>query len=336
MTDETPSTTTGDADPSPTQTGASCDFTTAAATVGVIFVGAALIEVGLIPGMVIGAAAVLAPKYVPKLGATLQPLFRSVVRGAYKAGRKAREAAAEAHEHVQDIMAEVHAEDATPPAAAPAHPAHPHAARPHAARPHAGMPHAEVAHATRGRVRLKIPAAKSNPTLLDQIKVAFEGHRGIDAIEVKPATGSVIIHYDPEHHEDVASLFTSMDQTASASTVPIAPLTAAGGPAAPAHRRPAATKLDQEISQIADEAEFLAEHSHAARVIVDYIKTFDRQLKLVTNNNVDLKILVPVGLAVFTIMEVGVATATPMWVTLMLFSINHFVELHAHVDADKT
>jgi len=24
-----------------------------------------------------------------------------------------------------------------------------------------------------------------------------------------------------------------------------------------------------------------------------------------------------------------------MWVTLMLFSVNHFVELHAHVDAEK-
>ncbi len=122
MTDETQSTATDGPDPSATTNGADsacADLTTTAVTVGVIFVGAALIEVGLIPGMIIGAAAVLAPKYVPKIGTTLQPLFRSAVRGAYKVGRKAREAAAEAHEHVQDIMAEVHAEDAAPPAAAP-------------------------------------------------------------------------------------------------------------------------------------------------------------------------------------------------------------------------
>jgi Flp pilus assembly pilin Flp len=120
MTDETQTTAADGAEPSPKQNGSgwACDdFTTTAATVGVIFVGAALIEVALIPGMVIGAAAMLAPKYAPKVGAALQPMFRSAVRGVYKVGRKAKEAAAEAHEHVQDIMAEVHAEDATPPAA---------------------------------------------------------------------------------------------------------------------------------------------------------------------------------------------------------------------------
>lgn len=225
--------------------------------------------------------------------------------------------------------------DLTPDAAAPTHASHAlaHTSHAHAARHR--KPHAEVAHATRGRVRLKIPAAKSNPALLDQIKASFEGHPGIDAIEVKPSTGSIVIYYDPEHHDDLPSLFTSMDKTASASMAHMAPL-AAAPPEAPAHHRPAATKLDEEISQIADEAEFLAEHSRAASAVVDYIKGLDRQLKLSTNNNIDLKILVPIGLAAFTIFEIGVATATPMWVTLALFSLNHFVELHAHVDADNT
>ncbi|HTC09034.1 MAG TPA: DUF5132 domain-containing protein [Acetobacteraceae bacterium] len=122
MTSEPHSTTTENAEPSTKPNGAAwaCDdFTTKAATVGVIFVGAALIEAALIPGMVIGAAAALAPKFIPQIGATLQPLFRSAVRGAYKVGRKAREAAAEAHEQVQDIVAEVHAEATTPSGTAP-------------------------------------------------------------------------------------------------------------------------------------------------------------------------------------------------------------------------
>jgi hypothetical protein len=92
-----------------------------AVTVGVVAVGVALIEVALIPGMVIGVAAALAPKYLPKLGESLQPAFRSTVRGLYKLNRKTREAVAEASEHVQDIVAEVHAE------AAPSAPAEPHA-----------------------------------------------------------------------------------------------------------------------------------------------------------------------------------------------------------------
>ncbi|HET6237736.1 MAG TPA: hypothetical protein VFE41_22675 [Acetobacteraceae bacterium] len=194
----------------------------------------------------------------------------------------------------------------------------------------AGKPHAEIAHAIRGRVRIKVPASKSNPELLHQIRARFEGHPGIEAIDVKQSTGSVIICYDPEHHADVPSLFASLDKAGATPTAHMAPLAAV---AAPVHHRPD-NKLDAEINSIEEEAEFLAEHSHAARVIVEYIKGLDRQIKRSTNNNVDLKILVPVGLAAFTILEIGVATATPIWVTLMLFSINHFVEMHAH-DADE-
>ena len=86
------------------------DFVTSAVVVGVIVVGAALIEATLIPGMIVGAAAVLAPQYLPKIGAGLQPLVKSAVRGAYKFGQKAREVVAEAQENVNDIVAEVNAE----------------------------------------------------------------------------------------------------------------------------------------------------------------------------------------------------------------------------------
>jgi hypothetical protein len=81
------------------------------AIVGVIGVGAALIEASLIPGLIIGAAAVLAPKFLPEVGSRLRPLFKSTIRGAYKLQEKTREAIAEAQEHVQDIMAEARHED---------------------------------------------------------------------------------------------------------------------------------------------------------------------------------------------------------------------------------
>jgi Protein of unknown function (DUF5132) len=99
---------------------------TVAATVGVVAVGAALFEVALLPGIALGVAAMLAPKYVPKVGAAVAPMFRSTVRGAYKLGQKTREMVAEAKEQVHDIVAEVHAEgDAAKagpkPAAEPPH-----------------------------------------------------------------------------------------------------------------------------------------------------------------------------------------------------------------------
>jgi hypothetical protein len=100
---------------------------TIAATVGVVAVGAALFEVALLPGIALGVCAMLAPKYVPKAGAALTPMFRSSVRGVYKLGQKSREMMAEAKEQVHDIMAEVHAEGDAPKAAAKATAEPPHA-----------------------------------------------------------------------------------------------------------------------------------------------------------------------------------------------------------------
>jgi hypothetical protein len=189
-------------------------------------------------------------------------------------------------------------------------------------RPHHG---AALAHATHGRVRLKLPQGKRHPELLAEIRAAFEGIPGIDAVDIRPDSGSVVIHYNPDHHPDIPSLFQTLSKTDAA---PVVPRTL------PPEHRPPKSKLDEEIDSITAEAEFLAEHSHLARGIVQYVKGLDSQIKRSTNNNVDLKILAPVGLAAFTFLEIGAAAATPMWVTLVIFSLNHFVELHAHDAGD--
>ena len=87
-------------------------FATNAATIGVVAVGAALIEAALLPGILIGVAAAMAPKYLPKVGERIQPLMHSTLRGVYKLGHKARACVGEVHEHINDIAAEVHAEEA--------------------------------------------------------------------------------------------------------------------------------------------------------------------------------------------------------------------------------
>jgi Protein of unknown function (DUF5132) len=82
------------------------------ATVVVVAAGAALFEAALLPGLVLGVAAMAAPKYLPKLAGALGPVFKSTVRGTFKLAQKSKEAFAEAQEHVSDIVAEVKAEDA--------------------------------------------------------------------------------------------------------------------------------------------------------------------------------------------------------------------------------
>ena len=86
------------------------DLLPTVATVAVVGIGAAVVEAALLPGLVLGVAAMCVPRYFPQIGSALQPLVKSTVRGASQIGQKTREVIAEVHEHVQDIVAEVDAE----------------------------------------------------------------------------------------------------------------------------------------------------------------------------------------------------------------------------------
>jgi hypothetical protein len=86
------------------------DVVATVATVAVVGIGAAAFEAALLPGLVLGVAAMWLPQYFPRMGEALNPLVRSTVRGAYKLSHKTREMMAEAQEQFHDIAAEVHAE----------------------------------------------------------------------------------------------------------------------------------------------------------------------------------------------------------------------------------
>ena len=96
------------------------DVVATVATVAVVGLGAIAFEAALLPGLVLGVAAMWLPQYFPKMGEAVNPLLRSTVRGAYKLGHKTREMMAEAQEQFHDIAAEVHAEGDVDPMAKPA------------------------------------------------------------------------------------------------------------------------------------------------------------------------------------------------------------------------
>jgi hypothetical protein len=77
------------------------------ATAAVIGIGAALIEVELIPGLIIGASAILLGKMFPEIGSYARPMLKGVVRAGLSASQKLREVVAEANEEVHDLVAEV-------------------------------------------------------------------------------------------------------------------------------------------------------------------------------------------------------------------------------------
>jgi hypothetical protein len=170
----------------------------------------------------------------------------------------------------------------------------------------------QIAHQVPGRVRMKIPAGKGNPELLKQISDVFGVIPGIEEVVVNPTTGSVTLHYDVDRHDEFHDTFRGHYEAHGASN----------------GSHGAETELDKISHSIEAEAEFLARHSHTARVFVDFVKKCDHEIKRATNNNVDLKIVFALTIIGFTVFEVGATAATPVWVTLAIFTINHFIEMH--------
>jgi hypothetical protein len=84
----------------------------AVGTAAAIVVGAALIEAELIPGLIIGAGAILLGKLFPELNGYVRPMIKGVVRAGFSASQKVREVMAETSEQVQDLVAEVKQEQA--------------------------------------------------------------------------------------------------------------------------------------------------------------------------------------------------------------------------------
>jgi hypothetical protein len=170
------------------------------------------------------------------------------------------------------------------------------------------VPGAQVVHHIPGRLRVRLPPSKRDPHLFEELREFVSGLGGVERVEVNPTTGSVLVHYHPESREEIQAM---LSQTASDSRAD------AG-----------VTGVDELAEKIEREAEFLSAHSELAMQIVAAIKGLNREVRQATNNMVDLKVLLPAGLAVWAFLKMGAEVATPLWVTLAIFSFNSFVALH--------
>lgn len=175
------------------------------------------------------------------------------------------------------------------------------------------MPHsAQVTHHVPGRIRVKICAGKGNRELLEQIRQAIFPLPGVTEVEVNPITGSVLVHYDPNAHSDFHHQLVHRGESLDLfSLLP-----------------PEVAEINQLASAIEREAVLLAAHSETARAIVDGAAKLNEACKRATANVVDLKVLLPLGLAVYTVLKLEIDAATPLWLTLAMFSFSSFVTLH--------
>lgn len=176
---------------------------------------------------------------------------------------------------------------------------------------------AHVAHHTKGRLRIRVPSAKGDPVALEEIKRSLSPIPGVNEVIVNEAIGTITVYYDADQHVDFHRHLCE-GEGSHRETLHMPPPPGPGP----------VSEVDEAVEMLEKEAEFLSSHSHSAKVLFEMLRKFDAGLKKATDNNIDLKVLAPLGLAVYAFMELGFEAATPVWLTLGVFSFNHFVTLH--------
>lgn len=173
--------------------------------------------------------------------------------------------------------------------------------------------HAYVVHHVRGRMRLRLPRAKGDAAALNEIREFVCSIPGVSKVEVNPVTGSVLVQYDhttqPEFQDELQRrgeseelLSLVMPEVAAAETV---------------------------AKVVEDDATLLAQHSRAARAIVQLFDRFDLRIRRATNNAVGLQVLLLFGVATYSVIKsIREKSASPGWLILLLFALDTFIRRH--------
>jgi hypothetical protein len=183
---------------------------------------------------------------------------------------------------------------------------------------------ARIEHKVPGRIRMRILSGKSNPAILEIYREAFSHIPGITNVKAKPATGNIIIHYDPKYEGEIEKQLPNQfarhpQHHLSLDATPLP-----------------GDEINLIANKIKTEADFFAERSELVKTTVDLFRNLDNQLKLTTGNTINLKVVLAAGLAAYTFWEIEGDAATPMWVALALFSMHHVAELHSGQSAKAT
>jgi hypothetical protein len=175
---------------------------------------------------------------------------------------------------------------------------------------------AYIAHQIPGRLRLKIPAAKGRPDLLQRIVAAAGSASDVKSVECNSLTGSVLIHHAPQAYKSLDAFGSILgDSTLRVSVHPSG--SAAGG-------RSSGAASGQR-----------AEPSAAAKAITSFFKNADREIRELTGNELDLKVLLPLVAGVLGLLALRRRATTPLWLTLLIFAFHSFLTLHGVAVAEE-
>ncbi len=165
---------------------------------------------------------------------------------------------------------------------------------------------AYVHHHLPGRLRLRIPAAKGEEGDLREISSAIARTPGINRVEYNPVIGSILVQYSDDQYKNLNALQSGL----SGSAVPIAlhdPY--------PAHPQ--------------DNRHGRPRRSVAAKKVDSFFREIDHEIRLATDNEIDLKFILPFGVGILGLLALRHSSTTPLWMTLLIFAFHSFLGLHS-------
>lgn len=172
---------------------------------------------------------------------------------------------------------------------------------------------ARIVHHVPGRLRIRVMGVRGTETeFFTAVQEVIGALHGVKSVRVNPASSSIVIDYQPS---DMVFHFRLQDDPQVNSWL----------------------SLDGEDALLAeiDEAvtagsRYLGRHSRLAETIVSTAEQLDSGLRNASDGYLDLKLLLPLGVAAATSLHKARGRGTPMWMTLSTFAFNAFLALHRH------
>jgi hypothetical protein len=165
----------------------------------------------------------------------------------------------------------------------------------------------KVVHALPGRVRLKVARVKGNPPLAREAQEKLAKVPGIQRIETKPTTGSLLIHYDTGELFSLTSL-----EILSATLAEIFP-------------EIEVVSLASWLSSLAENFGPVAQTGSAAGI--------SGAFKAFSPGGIDLKLLIPLTLILFGVRAFWLSEKItfPAWYDYLWFGASTFIMLNRGV-----
>lgn len=157
---------------------------------------------------------------------------------------------------------------------------------------------ADLLHHVRGRLRLHVPSGKGDPARLETIRKSLAGLTGVTSVNTNPLLGTIVVQYDPNLFAEFQGALSKFAEDQGLFTF---------------------SCRETESGPCVSKTE---------RSITDTLTRLNRSVQQATGNIINLKELLPIGLAVYGLLFVNKAAAAAQWLNWLQFAFDSYIDLH--------